>query len=265
MKPCINCGHESDSPYCPNCGQKMEVRRVTIRGISGEFISKWIGFDTQFGRTIVGMVIKPGEVINGYLEGNRTKYIGPLGFIVVMTALLLISFDLFGLEVQDFLKENQSTFQGGIEQDISAQQLAFQQKINTFIAQNFRFFSAVLIPFWGIGLWFFYRKRGLNYIERIVVATYLSCQGIWLTIVGLAFMALTGKLNSLILLAVSILYYAYGLMKVYNTRNYFISLLKTIGSYAVSALCMLVFVIIIMIIVLMVMAVSNPEMFQPQG
>ena len=225
MKPCINCGYESNALHCPNCGQKMTVQRVSLRSIVGEFISKWIGFDTQFGRTTIGMVLRPGEVINGYLQGNRTKYIGPLGFIVVMTALLLISFDVLGLEVQDFLKENQSTFQGESAQAASAQQLAFQQKVNEFIARNFRFLSMVLIPFWGMGLWFFYRKQGHNYIERVVVATYLSCQGIWLTILGLILMAVTGKLLNIPLLVLSLLYYAYALMKVYPTKNFFISFL----------------------------------------
>ena len=265
MKECVNCGNSTDTQFCANCGQKIEVQRVSLRGIMQEFLSKWIGFDTKFGRTIIDMVKDPGYVINTYLHGNRTRHIGPLGFLVVMTALLIISFDLFGIEVEDFLKENQSNIESLYDQQISENQLAFQQKVQEFVARNFRFFSTILIPFWGVGLWFFYRKANHNYMERIVVATFLTCQGIWLTILSLAVFSLTGTLYSIPLLIISILYYSYGLMKIHKTKNYFLSLLKTVGSYAVSSLIMLLVIFVIGFVIAILYFAANPELLQQQG
>ncbi len=262
MKECVNCGYESDSPYCPQCGQKLEVKRVSFKGIINEFLSKWIGFDTQFGRTIVGMTINPGKVVNSYLKGNRTKYMGPLGFLVVMTALLIISFDVFGLEVKDFLRENQSTFEGMYEQETSERQLEFQKKTNEFIAKNFRFFATILIPFWSVALWVFYRKSGLNYIERLVISTYLTSQGIWLTIAGLGIFALTGHLFSILLTLASITYYGFGLMKTYEKDNFIISLLKSVGSYLVSMLLFLLVALVLGLLIGIVAVLTKPELFQ---
>lgn len=265
MKECVNCGTPADTTYCHSCGQKMEVKRVTFKNILGEFFSKWIGFDNQFARTIIDMAIKPGVVINSYLKGNRTKYIGPLGFLIIMTALLIISFDLFGLEVQDFIEENQSSIEGLYGANPTENQLEAQQKVNEFMARNFRFFSTIMIPFWGISLWVFYREAKLNYIERTAVAIYMSCQGMWLTVIMLGLFAITYNLYNLPILIISIFYYAYCLNRVFSDKNYFISLLKALGSLAIAFFTMIFFAIIIGLVIGIVVAINNPEILQQQG
>ena len=265
MKECINCGNVCDTPYCPVCGQKMEVTRVSLKGITSEFFSKWMGFDTQFGRTVIDMAVRPGEVILSYLHGNRTKYIGPLGFLVVMTALILISFDAFGLTVQDFLDQNQSNFNDAIGQEASEQQVKFQKVVSEFIAKYYRFFSAIMIPFWAISFWFFYRSAKLNYIERLVAAIYMSSEGMWITILMLGIFALTGKLFNLEALILSSFFYAYCLHRTFPSANFFISFLKGVGSILVAFVLVMLIGGVIMIGIGIVLAATNPEMFNQQG
>ena len=218
---------------------------------------------------MISLVVRPEEVVHTYLKGNRTKYLGPLGYVVIMTALLIISFDLFGLEVQDFIKENQSTFEGLYKQDLSPEQIASQKettkKVNEFAARNFRFLSALLIPFWAISFWFFYRNAKLNYVERLVVATYLSCEGMWLTIVSLAILASTGYLPSVPIFLVSLAYYSYALHKIFPHKETFFSVVKAAFSIVVGFLIFFLVAIVLGILIGIAVAMLNPELFQQQG
>ncbi|WP_370090360.1 DUF3667 domain-containing protein [Ekhidna sp.] len=263
MKTCVNCGHESVFRHCPECGQKLDVKRVTFRGIIEEFFSKWIGFDNQFGRTVIDMTVRPGQVINSYLKGNRTKYLGPLGYVVIMTALLIISFDLFGLEVSDFLKVNSETFNPN--QEMTVQQAELQQKLMEFMARNFRFLAALMIPFLAISLGWFYRVEKLNYIERVVVSTYMSCQAMWITMIMLGVLAFTGHLLNVTGIILTILFYSYILQKTFPRKNYLIALLKSLGVYVGAVLVLILLMIIVGFVVGLIFAILNPEMIQPQG
>lgn len=264
MKTCVNCGHQSDFLHCSECGQKLDVKRVTFRGIVEEFFSKWIGFDNQFGRTVIDMTLRPGLVLKAYLKGNRTKYLGPLGYVVIMTALLIISFDLFGLEVSDFLKVNSETFAPST-QEVSENQRALQQKLMEFMASNFRFLAAAMIPFFAISLAWFYRGEKYNYVERVVIATYLSCQSMWITILTLAILAISGHLFNISGVILAIIYYSYALHNAFPRKNYAVALLKTTGVYVGAVLVFTLSMVVVGIMYGITIAILNPEMIQPQG
>ncbi|WP_179213344.1 DUF3667 domain-containing protein [Ekhidna lutea] len=240
----------------------MEVKRVSFRTIAEEFFSKWIGFDNQFGRTVLDMTIRPGIVVNAYLSGNRTRYIGPLGYVVIMTALLIISFDLFGLEVGDFLKQNSDTFNPAGNQAISEDQAKMQQSVMEFMAKNFRFMAAIMIPFFAISLGWFYRREKLNYIERAVVTTYLSCHGMWITMAMLGILALSGHLFNVTGMILSIVYYAFALHKCFPRRNFMLGFVKTVGVYVSAILLFTLFALIVGIGIGILIAIFNPEMIQ---
>ena len=270
MASCINCQTETTTTHCPNCGQRMGVKRVTFKGIIQDFLSKWIGFDNQFGRTVLDMAINPGRVTDSYLKGNRTKYIGPLGFLVVMTALLIISFDVLGLEVQDFIKTTQKEVQPFFQNDdISPKQLEAQQKVQTavneFTAKYFRFFSVVIIPFWAIVLGLFYRKEKLNYMETLVVTVYLSCEALWMNIIVLVIFKFTGSLYSIHALAISTIYYSYGLKKIFPNHNVIVSVFKTLSSLIGGFLLFMLFMLLVVFAFGITKVIQNPELIQQTG
>ena len=249
MKNCVNCDYSTDTAHCPVCGQKMEVQRVTFKGIISEFVSKWIGFDNQFGRTVIGMIKNPGEVVNSYLRGNRTRYLGPLGFFVIMTALIVISADLIGLDFEDVINrtgESISSVTG--ESTQTQQQIEMQQKINKFMAKNFRFVTLIIIPFWALVLYFFYKKHRFNYVERLVTVMYAVCQGLWLNLIIYIVLRFTDFDLTWYAMIVSILYYAYVFNSVFSERMYIVSFFKTVGIFIIGTIAAALFFGLILII-----------------
>ncbi|GAB4241178.1 MAG: hypothetical protein Tsb0034_18030 [Ekhidna sp.] len=222
----------------------MEVKRVSFKSILEEFLSKWIGFDNQFGRTIKDLTIAPGRVIKSYLSGNRVRYIGPLGYLVIMTALLIVSFDLFGIDVKEFLQKTGSNI---VPQDTgqSSSQVAAQQKVMDFVSKNFRFLSTVLIPFLAIPIGWFLRKWALNYVERLVIATYLLCQTIWITFLMIGVYAFTGRLFSAADLIISVFYVSIALHDAYPSKNIVYAILRGFLIYLLAFVVLILSVVVI--------------------
>lgn len=262
MNVCVNCGRHTDTDFCPDCGQKMAVQKMSMKRVFEEFLSNWMGFDNRLGRTIAGMTLRPGVVINAYLNGNRVRYIGPLAFLLIMTAVLILTFDLFGLDVEDFLEQNQSAFQDVTSQGKSERQLEFQHKVTEFIAQYFRFFSTILIPFLAIAFRAFFRKAKFNFVERLVVAMYMSSHSIWLSVIMLGIFAATDVLLNVPFIILSLFYYGFVLTRVFHEKNYFIGFLKAAGSYIWAFVLMLIIIITVSLIVGVGIALINPELFR---
>jgi hypothetical protein len=226
MKTCVNCQFESDSKHCPECGQKLEIPRITLKGVVFEFFARWIGFDNQFGRTAYHMFVKPGKAIHSYLEGNRVKYLGPLGYLVVMTALLLLSFDLFDLKVEDFMQSQSNVIgKSMLEEDpeVAERQLEFQQKTLTVMAKNFRLMTVSIIPFLALAFGWFYRKEKLNFMERLMVFSYIQGNAIWLNILGVVIFAISGEVFSLYISLVSLAYTMYAVNDTFARKPVLVS------------------------------------------
>lgn len=264
MKECVNCGFHNDHKYCPECGQKMQINRVTLRGVFSEFFAKWLGFDNQFARTLKSLFTAPGLVTLSYLSGNRVRFIGPLAYLVIMTTIMIFSFSIFGIEISDFLtKSNQELSANNAE--LSQFQIELQAKVFEFIANYFRFFAVILIPFWALTIGWFFRKEGYNYTERVVIASYLSSQALWSNVAIVAILSFTGKLLTVLGLAMTFLYEVYAMMSVFPERRKISTILRTFGSVAMAYVLLILLSIVIGIFMGIIMAIRNPEMFQQTG
>ncbi|VXD18741.1 conserved membrane hypothetical protein [Marinoscillum sp. 108] len=251
METCINCNQESDGNYCPNCGQKLHLKKLTIRYISSEFTDRWLGLDTKFTRSAWGLFLHPEQVITAYLNRNNVRYIGPLGYYIVMTALMLIAFELLGLEVADFIKSTNENL--GLPQGSgSERQLALQENISGWISRNFRFASAFLIPFLTVGVQWLYRKKR-SFLENLVLITYLQTHTIWFLIVGLLAFKWTGFWVSQYMTLVSLIYFCWALGRFddgkITFRKFFKALLTWIVSYLLFIFTILLVAILIVVLV----------------
>ena len=232
MEKCINCSLESGGNYCPNCGQKLHLKKLTLRYISSEFTDRWLGLDTKFSRSAWGLFLHPERVITAYLNRNSVRYIGPLGYYIVMTALMLITFQLLGLEVADFLKSTNENL-GLPSGSGSARQLALQESISGWVSRNFRFVSALLIPFLTLGVQWLYRKKR-SFLENLVMITYLQTHTIWFLIVGLFTFKWTGFWVSQYMTIISLIYFGWALGRFDDGKITFRKFLKALLTWIVS-------------------------------
>jgi len=95
-KKCLNCdlplaGEEN---FCPNCGQRNDIRSLNFSNFLGAVFSEFISYDSRLWRTIIALLIHPGKVPRDYIDGKRFRYANPFRFYLTIS---IVFFILLGL------------------------------------------------------------------------------------------------------------------------------------------------------------------------
>ncbi len=87
---CLNCNTElAGVNFCPNCGQKNDASKLTLKHFFTETISNLFAFDGRFFSTLKNLFLRPGKVPKEYVSGKRTKYMNPVRIYFLSSVLLL--------------------------------------------------------------------------------------------------------------------------------------------------------------------------------
>lgn len=106
---CLNCGtsiSEQDN-FCSNCGQVNDLHRLSVKQYFSEYLSGFYSFDNRFLRTVIPLLIKPGQVSKNYVNGRRMYYVNPFQLYLHITILFFLLLGIF--ETIDRFKLEKST------------------------------------------------------------------------------------------------------------------------------------------------------------
>src|SRR5882762_8751747 len=104
---CINCATEAEGKFCPQCGQRLDVKRLTFKEGWHDFWARIYGLDGMFPRTFRDLTLRPGYASKEFIRGNRAKYYGPVGYFFLMITLFLLLLSMIGLDFVDYMKSMQ--------------------------------------------------------------------------------------------------------------------------------------------------------------
>uniref|UniRef100_UPI004049B00F DUF3667 domain-containing protein n=1 Tax=Gelidibacter sp. TaxID=2018083 RepID=UPI004049B00F len=163
---CKNCqtALSAESDFCYKCGGKVIRNRLTIRNLLNYFLETFFNYDNKFIQTIVNLIINPKEVIDGYINGTRKKYIEPLAFFaisVTISGLYLFIIKKYFPDLFDF-----SDAFG------SDSQKEFGKKITDITTEYYSLLNFTIIPALAlISRIVFFNKR-YNYTEHLALFFY---------------------------------------------------------------------------------------------
>ena len=82
---CLNCGTllTADDNFCPHCGQKSRIHRLTLVHIFHEFFHSFTHADKGFLGITADLAAKPGIVAREYIRGKRKKYFNPFTYYLL--------------------------------------------------------------------------------------------------------------------------------------------------------------------------------------
>ena len=82
---CKNCGSNlrTDFKYCPNCGAKVVLKRITFKGLFMDIFERLLNLENNFFKTIGHLTVWPEKVVAGYIDGTRRKYLNPLNYLTI--------------------------------------------------------------------------------------------------------------------------------------------------------------------------------------
>ncbi|GGD27747.1 DUF3667 domain-containing protein [Flavobacterium orientale] len=86
---CKNCQNEFSTAvnYCSDCGGKVVVNRITIKQILADLSNSYLSLDNKFVVTFRTLFSNPSAVVNGYINGERGKYVNPISYFVLAIAM----------------------------------------------------------------------------------------------------------------------------------------------------------------------------------
>ena len=96
---CPNCDHPiANETYCPNCGQRTQLPRITFKETLADFFSSSFSLEGPFLRTVAMLFRNPDQGFRDFLQGKRKRYYKPVPFFIVNTVIYLLLQSLVGYD-----------------------------------------------------------------------------------------------------------------------------------------------------------------------
>lgn len=245
---CKNCKNtlEQDAKFCADCGAKVIDHRITMGHLATEMKEGFFSIDSSKPiRTYLHMFTKPEEVIGGYINGVRKKYINAFSYLTIALTFSSFFFFIFLKWFPDALNFGSNIDTANLQ---NKQANDLKVKWNSILFEYSSILVFATIPLLAIICRITFLKNKLyNYAEHLIITLYtyshssISAITLYLLMVWndtIFFVVAT------ISLPLQTIYYAYVLKKLYRLSVSQI-ILKTL-------LFMLIFAVFFFIIVIIV-------------
>ena len=228
---CKNCRNNlpQNVSYCELCGAKVIRNRITVRNLWDDVLETYINVDNSFLRTFLHLFSRPKEVIDGYINGVRRKYMNPISYMGIALTLAGLTVLLMRQKIQymDF-----DLFDQGMNPE-------FGEKVMNFTNDYYSLVFLLFLPVFAFAGWLTINKQGYNLTEFLVVSLYtLAHYSIFSFPLSIAFI-LWGK----------DIYLTYSLISSVFMVGLFIYSCQMISRYTLKAFLLRMFVFLMLLIV----------------
>ena len=169
---CINCQHEHDGRFCPNCGERTAVPNITFRSIFNEGLSTLTNMDKGFLFNVKNLVLNPKKTAVGYVEGRRKSIFNPVSFLILSVTIYLIADPLIVVEVESS-RDKSKVYSAGLE-------------AGRFVKSYFKYFWILSVVWLSNSTRLLFGKY--NYAEHLAINAFVLGQA---TLAGLLFFLIT--------------------------------------------------------------------------
>ncbi|WP_271782917.1 DUF3667 domain-containing protein [Aquimarina algiphila] len=163
---CKNCNQQIETyNFCPNCGAKKINKRITFKNLLHEFADRFLNLDNSFFRTFLHLFTKPNEVIDGFINGLRKRYINAFSYFA-------ISITITG--IYSFLAKNRlAELMNKIFSSLPEEQIASQEIALDFTFKYQSLLNLLLIPVLALlSRLVFWNYKKYNLTEHFVIYLY---------------------------------------------------------------------------------------------
>lgn len=248
---CRNCNSENINNYCCDCGQKVYIKRFTVKSFF-HFLLGAFNIEKGFLYTFKMLFIQPGVVVNDYLSGKTRSYYNPFNYILIAAGIY--AFLIIWLKIYDTNLESATEIINSTNDALQSNEeaLLLQQKWLGFYKQYVNFVPLLMIPFTSLISKWFFRSHKLFYGEHLIINCFLFAQtffiSILLTPLAVGFSSIM-SFFPVIGLVVTLTYLSFSYYKTFK-ESVFESIMGTIIIYVVGfILFILVFMIVIIALV----------------
>ena len=87
---CLNCGTRLRGQYCGNCGQRARGRLISLWELITDAFGDLFELDSRLWKTLVPLMLKPGQLTSDYLSGKRARFMPPFRSCLVLSLLFFL-------------------------------------------------------------------------------------------------------------------------------------------------------------------------------
>lgn len=142
---CLNCDTEFQGNFCPECGQKADTGRFTMKFIFENLLAAFISKDGGIWFTFKNLFTRPGKMIVEILNGKRRSFFSPFPmlFFVLTIYILLFSFtgsrgDIQAMEQE--IKEAEITIDSDLDEK-TQMAISRTNEIKRVVSEGVRFYN----------------------------------------------------------------------------------------------------------------------------
>lgn len=99
---CLNCNTEFQGKFCPECGQRADTKRFTIRFIFSNLLQAILSNDGGVWTTLKSLFTRPGAMVVDILNGKRKSYFSPFPMLFLTLSLYVVIFTFTGSKDIDY-------------------------------------------------------------------------------------------------------------------------------------------------------------------
>jgi hypothetical protein len=160
---CKNCNHHFKGNFCSNCGQTAKTHEISLPFLWHDIQHGLLHFDKGALFTIKELCTRPGYSIREFIEGKRVQHFKPISFILILAGIYGFLINYFN--ITPFLKfsdEGETIKNIGID------------KVMAWIGSHYALTTLLLLPFTSLATYWAFRKEKYNFVQHIVINSFLS-------------------------------------------------------------------------------------------
>ena len=241
---CRNCGTTITGKFCHNCGQSAGTTRINRHYIVHELQHSVLHVDKGIFFTIKELIMRPGEMLSGYLSGKRVSHFKPVAFLVILATLYGFICHFFKVYPEGSFSFTESGNSAVDEQSLF---------IYEWVYGHYSFVMLAFTPFYALGAYLLFRKYGYNYMEFFVISCYIAGMQILMLIATYPIYYFT--LSSWVVIFIFVLNYLYHIwvfIHLFRHSSPFTIIIKTIISMVIS-FCFITIAIFILALVYVIL------------
>lgn len=207
--------------------------------------------------TLKDLTLYPARVARAYIEGNRVRYYGPVGYFFLMVTVFVLLLGVLGLDYTELMRTVQESVPG------QGRNLEIEELARNYIAENLRWALFLSIPFQALAARFiFFRRMDYRYLEHAVLPIYLRGHLLWLSITNALLRSISGFWMPNVIVVFDVLYFGFGYISFQKDSSRLKSFMKGMGVFVLGQLFFLVALSIVVVVVLVLLRRFDPQFFE---
>jgi len=173
MIPCKNCQQPVAEKFCPRCGQKASVARITLKRFFIDLPHAVFHLDSGFLFNLWEMFSRPGMAIREYLGGKRKPFYHPASYLVIALIVNYLVVKITNLHFYDEVElANMHPLAAQAITDYDAMQWWFLEHTYIYILVAITTSSLFLFGIFRL------MKMGFNIAETAAIVLFTIAQGV---------------------------------------------------------------------------------------